>query len=106
VDYSGGRSSGCTSWLLPDARKIIAMRKGDPTTLYIYPDGADVNAVARAVATGRSLSRAGLYWSSSCLKEIRSPRYWPKERVELLIARYEREHPTPRRPPMPICRER
>ena len=104
VDYSAGRSSGCTSWSPSDAREIIAMTREDPTALYIYPDRADVDAVARAVAARRSPARAGLYWNGSCLKEIGSPRYWPRERVEPILARYKREHPAPPQAPTPICR--
>jgi hypothetical protein len=104
VEYAGGRSSGCTSWSPSVAREIVAMTRDDPTTLHIYPEAADVNAVARAVAGGRSLSRAGLYWNASCLKEIGSPRYWPKERVEPILAQYKREHPERPRPPLPICK--
>jgi hypothetical protein len=104
VEYAGGRSSGCTSWSPSVAREIVAMTRDDPTTLYIYPEAADVNAVARAVAGGRSLSRAGLYWNASCLKEIGSPRYWPKERVEPILAQYKRESPARLRPPLPICK--
>ena len=37
VDYSGGRSNGCTSWSASDAGQIIPMMKDKPTTLYIYP---------------------------------------------------------------------
>jgi hypothetical protein len=59
ADYAGGRSDGCTSWSQSDARQIIAIVKDDPRTLYIYPDAADVDAVAQAVKTDRSLSRAG-----------------------------------------------
>ncbi|MBV8654240.1 MAG: hypothetical protein JO255_22460, partial [Alphaproteobacteria bacterium] len=68
VDYAGGRSDGCTSWSPSDVSQILAMVKDDPTTLYIYPAAADVAAVARAVAIGRSPSGAGLYWNASCLK--------------------------------------
>jgi hypothetical protein len=50
------------------------MLKDDPTTLYIYPDAADIDAIARAVAAGRSLSRAGLYWNPFCLKETAAER--------------------------------
>jgi hypothetical protein len=103
VDYSGGRSDGCTSWSPSDAREIIAMTRDDPTTLYIYPNATDINAVARAVAAGRSLPRAGLYWNASCLKEIGSPKYWPKESVEPILAQYQQEHPAPPQPPTPIC---
>ncbi len=103
VDYSGGRSNGCTSWSPSDAREIVEITFEDPTTLYIYPEAADIDAVARAVAAGRSLSRAGLYWNASCLKEIGAPTYWPKDRLGPRIAQYERKHPAPRRSPMPLC---
>ena len=33
VDYSGGRSNGCTSWSASDAGQIIPMMKDKPTTL-------------------------------------------------------------------------
>jgi len=103
VDYSSGRSSGCTSWPPQDAREIVELTNGDPTTLYIYPEAADVNAVARAVALGRSPSGAAPYWNASCLQEIGAPRYWPRESLEPKIARYKREHPAPPTPPMPLC---
>jgi hypothetical protein len=107
VVYAGGRSDGCTSWSPSDARQIIAMVKDAPTTLYIYPDSAAVDAVARAVAAGRSLSRAGLlYWNASCLKEIRSPRFWPKETLEPILAQYRKDHPEPPELPTRICKGR
>ncbi|NEX23503.1 hypothetical protein G3480_25010 [Thiorhodococcus mannitoliphagus] len=105
VDYSGGRSSGCTSWSPSDAQDIIAITKTGPTTLYVYPEATDIEAVAQAVKAGRSLSRAGLYWNASCLKDIRAPKYWPKKRLEPILAQYKRDHPAPSRAPMPICRE-
>jgi hypothetical protein len=101
VDYTAGRSNGCTSWSPADAQQIISMVTDHPTTLYIYPDAADINAVARAVAAGQSLSHAGLYWSSSCLKKIGSPKFWSRESLESLIAQYERDRPAP--PPPPMC---
>jgi hypothetical protein len=104
VDYAGGRSDGCTSWSPVDARQIIAMVKDDPTTLYIYPDAADIDSVAQAVAAGRSLSRAGLYWNASCLNEIGSPKFWPKENLEPILAQYKKDHPAPSPRPPPICR--
>ncbi len=103
VDYAGGRSNGCTSWSASDARQIDAMVKDKPTTLYLYPEAADIHAVARAVAAGRPPSREGLYWNASCLKEIGSPRYWPKETLEPIIARYKMDHPAPPPRPTPIC---
>ncbi|HWG06478.1 MAG TPA: hypothetical protein VG271_15815 [Beijerinckiaceae bacterium] len=105
VDYSGGRSDGCTSWSPSDVPQILSMVKDDPTTLYIYPDAADVTAVAQAVASGRSLQSAGLYWNASCLKEIGAPKFWSKESLEPAIARYKREHPAPPPRPLPICKE-
>ena len=105
VDYSGGRSDGCTSWSPSDVPQILSMVKNDPTTLYIYPDAADVAAVAQAVATGRSLSSAGLYWNASCLKEIGAPKFWSRETLEPILARYKRDHPAPPPRPLPICTE-
>lgn len=104
VEYSGGRSDGCTSWSPSDARQIIAMTRNDPTTLYIYPSAADVHAVARAAMAGRSLAGAGLYWNASCLRDIRAPRYWSRETLEPILAQYERDHPRPPPRPIPICR--
>ncbi len=101
IDYSGGRSDGCTSWAPSDAREIVAMVKDDPTTLYVYPDAADIEAVARAVAAGQS---PGSYWNASCLKEIGSPKFWSKETLDPFLARYERDHPPPAPRPIPICK--
>jgi hypothetical protein len=106
VGYAGGRSNGCTSWSPSDAGQIIAMAKDDPTTLYIYPDAADIDAVARAVAAGRSPSGAGLYWDASCLKEIRAPKFWPKQTLEPILAQYKKDHPAPAQRPTPICKDR
>jgi len=104
VDYAGGRSDGCTSWSSSDARQIIPMLKDDPTTLYIYPESKDIDAIARAVAAGRTPSRSGLYWNAACLKEIGSPRFWPKETLEPILAQYNRNHPAPPPEPTPICK--
>ncbi len=104
VEYAGGRSDGCTSWSPSDGRQIIAMVKDDPTTLYIYPDAADIDAVARTVQAGRSPSRAGLYWNTSCLREIRSPKFWPKQSLEPILAQYKKDHPTPPQRPLRLCK--
>ncbi len=104
VDYTGGRSDGCTSWSPSDAGQILAMIMNDPTTLYIYPEAADVHAVARALAAGQPLPKAELYWNATCLKKIHSPRFWPRESLEPIIARYERDHPAPPPRPTPMCR--
>jgi hypothetical protein len=102
-NYTDGRSSGCTSWSPADAEQIIAMTKDKPTTLYIYPEPADIDAVTQAVKSGRSPSGAGRYWNASCLREIRAPKYWPKEALEPIIVRYEKNHPAPPPRPTPIC---
>jgi hypothetical protein len=78
-NYTDGRSNGCTSWSPSDAEQIIPMLKDKSTTHYIYPESADIAAIAQAVKAGRSPSRAGLYWNASCLREIGSPKFWPKE---------------------------
>jgi hypothetical protein len=104
VNYTGGRSNGCTTWSPSDAGQIIPMVKDNPTTLYIYPEAADIDAVAQAVKAGRSLARAGLYWNASCLREIRSPKFWPKETLEPILAQYKKSRPAPPAGPPPICR--
>ncbi|MGH6801921.1 MAG: hypothetical protein ACREC3_00950 [Methyloceanibacter sp.] len=104
VNYAGGRSNGCTSWSPSDAGQIIPMMKDKPTTLYIYPESRDIDAVAQAVKAGRSPSRAGLYWNASCLKEIRSPRFWPKETLGPILVQYKKDHPAPPPQPTPICK--
>ncbi|WP_296738371.1 hypothetical protein [Mesorhizobium sp.] len=104
VNYAGGRSNGCTSWSSTDATQIIPMVKDNPTTLYIYPESRDIAAVARAKTAGQSLSGAGLYWNASCLKEIGSPKFWPKKTLEPIIAQYKQDHPAPPPQPVPICK--
>lgn len=104
VNYTGGRSNGCTSWAPSDAGQVIAIVKDNPTTLYIYPNASDVGAVARAVTAGRPLSGAGLYWNASCLKEIGAPKFWPKETLEPILSQYKKDHPAPPHHPVPICK--
>jgi hypothetical protein len=105
VDYAAGRSDGCTSWSPSDAQTIIAMVRDNPTTLYIYPESRDIDAVARAVGAGQPPSRTGLYWNSACLKDIGAPRFWRKETLEPILARYREAYPLPPPQPLPICRE-
>ena len=104
VSYVGGRSNGCTSWSQANADAIMAMTKDDPTTLYIYPEAADIDAVAHAVAAGRSLPALGLYWDAACLKTIGAPKFWPDETLGPLIAQYRKDHPPPPPRPTPICK--
>jgi hypothetical protein len=103
VDYAAGRSNGCTSWSQLDASKIIPMMK-ESTTLYIYPESDDIDAVAKAVKAGRSPSRAGLYWNASCLGAIGSPKFWAKETLEPILVQYKKDHPAPPARPTPICK--
>jgi hypothetical protein len=103
VDYAAGRSNGCTSWSQSDAAKIIPMMQ-EPSTLYIYPESADIAAIAQAVKAGKSPSRAGLYWNASCLGAIGAPKFWPKEKLEPILAKYKADHPAPPPQPLPICK--
>jgi hypothetical protein len=105
VNYEAGRSDGCTSWSPPDAESIMAMVQNNPTTLYIYPESRDIDAVARAIEAGEAPSRAGLYWNAACLRDIGAPRFWRKETLEPILARYREAHPAPPPQPPPICRE-
>jgi hypothetical protein len=104
VDYAGGRSDGCTSWSASDLSQIMAVLKDDPTTLYIYPSADDIAAVKRAVATRGSLSRDGLYWNASCLKQIGAPKFWSSEELDPILAQYKSGHPASPPRPLPICR--
>jgi hypothetical protein len=104
VDYSGGRSNGCTSWSPSDARQIISMVQGKPTTVYIYPESSDIAAVAKSVASGRSPSQAGLYWNASCLKQIGKPKFWSRKTLEPVIAQYRKDHPLAAPQPLPMCK--
>ncbi len=103
-EYAGGRSDGCTSWSPTDAGQIIAMMKDQPTTLYIYPELPDIDAVAKAVQARQPLTRAGLYWNASCLKEIGAPKFWSKETLGPILAQYKKDHPAPPPGPTPICK--
>ncbi|OWV65313.1 hypothetical protein ATY76_18820 [Rhizobium sp. R339] len=103
VTYAGGRSDGCTSWSPEEAPQVLSMVKDDPTTLYIYPEARDISAVARAVTSGQPPEKAGSYWNASCLGEIGSPQFWPKEKLEPVIVKYKQDHPGPPPRPVPLC---
>ncbi|MFO7478260.1 MAG: hypothetical protein R6X03_07945 [Methyloceanibacter sp.] len=105
VDYAAGRSNGCTTWTPAESERIFAIVKDKPTTIYVYPESADIDAVAQAVKARRSLSRAGLYWNASCLKEIGTPKFWPRETLEPILAQYKKSLPSPPPDrPLPICK--
>ncbi len=103
-NYTDGRSNGCTSWSPADAGQIIPMLKDKPATLYIYPERADIDAVAQEVKAGRAPARAGLYWNATCLSDIRSPKFWPKETLEPILVKYAKAHPSPPPGPTPMCK--
>lgn len=104
VNYTGGRSNGCTTWSVSEAEEILALAEKDPTTLYIYPESGDINAVAQAVKNRRSLSQSGLYWNAACLKTIGAPRFWPKQSLQPVINQWRQS--LPKQPPLelPICK--
>ncbi|MCP3669932.1 MAG: hypothetical protein GY814_05775 [Gammaproteobacteria bacterium] len=107
TNYTAGRSSGCTTWSQSDSEQILAMVKEKSTTLYIYPESGDIDAVAQAMKARKSPSRVGLYWNASCLRVIRSPKFWQKETLEPIIAQYQNDHQPPpewKPPPLPICK--
>lgn len=103
VDYTGGRSNGCTTWSPDEAQEILDLVEGNATTLYIYPTSADIEAVATTLETGSSLSRAGLYWNATCLDEIGAPKFWPKTNLQPIIDQWRQS--LPQQPPrdLPIC---
>ena len=103
-DYSAGRSNGCTSWTPAESDKIFAMIKDKPTTVYIYPESSDIEKIAQAAKAGKSPAREGLYWNASCLREIRAPKFWPKEKLEPIIDKYRKSLPKRPARPLPICK--
>ena len=104
VNYTGGRSNGCTTWSPSASREILALAKKNPTTLYIYPESGDINAVAKRVRSGKSLSGAGLYWNASCLKAINTPKFWPKETLQPIINEWRQSLPKSPDWKLPICK--
>ena len=103
VDYTGGRSNGCTTWSDEVSAEIIALVEGNPTTLYLYPESADIDAVAAAVKRGQSLGEAGLYWNAQCLARIGRPKFWPKRNLQPIINAWRQS--LPQQPPLvlPHC---
>jgi len=104
VNYTTGRSNGCTTWSPSDSRKIIAMVQDNPTTLYIYPEAGDIAAVAQAAKDRKSLSQAGLYWDATCLQAIGSPKFWPLETLQPIIDEWRDSLPKGPPRPLPICK--
>lgn len=104
INYAGGRSNGCTTWPEEVARDIISLVDGDPTTLYIYPESGDINAVAEAVRGGVSLADEGLYWNAQCLRTIGAPRFWTRETLRPIIDQWRDSLPAPQPLDLPICR--
>mgnify|MGYP000023230060 FL=1 len=104
VNYTGGRSNGCTTWSPAAAAQILSLAEGNPTTLYIYPEAGDINSVARAVKKGTSLSRAGLYWNASCLKQIGAPKFWPRQTLQPIIDQWRDSLPDRPQQDLPICK--
>ena len=104
VNYTGGRSNGCTTWSIPESENILSLTENNPTTLYIYPEGRDINAVAEAVRSGKSLEGNGLYWNARCLREIGAPKFWPKSELQPVINTWR--DALPEYPPLvlPICK--
>ncbi|WP_245290927.1 murein L,D-transpeptidase catalytic domain family protein [Methyloligella halotolerans] len=97
VNYTGGRSNGCTSWSWEDAQDIKELVRNNPTTLYIYPESRDIAAVAGGTN--------GAYWNAACLRSIGKPKFWPKEQLEPVIQRWKASLPKgPPPKPLPICR--
>ncbi len=104
VNYSAGRSNGCTTWTPAESRKILKIVKDNPTTLYIYPESGDINAVRKVVKSGQLPKGSKLYWNTSCLRQIKSPKFWPKAKLQPIINSWRASLPkyTPR--PLPICK--
>lgn len=103
VDYTSGRSNGCTTWSGDVSQQIISLVENNRTSLYIYPESRDINAVAKAVNNGASLANQGLYWNASCLSQIGAPRFWPKRQLEPIIKKWRKSLPAYEYRELPIC---
>ena len=104
VDYTSGRSNGCTTWSQSVSREILELVAGNPTTLYIYPESSDIKAVEKAVKSGAPPSRAGLYWNAACLEQIGSPKFWPKRTLQPVINRWRKSLPKQSPRVLPVCK--
>ncbi|MGB0749600.1 MAG: hypothetical protein ACPGO3_12720, partial [Magnetospiraceae bacterium] len=104
INYTGGRSNGCTTWSPAESEEILALVRDNPTTLYLYPESGDIDAVAQAVKAGRPLFEAGLYWNATCLQDIGAPRFWPKQTLQPIINDWRASLPRGPRKPLPICK--
>ncbi|MEP5152080.1 hypothetical protein [Planktotalea sp.] len=104
VDYTSGRSNGCTTWSSEETAEILQRVNGNPTTLYIYPESRDINAVAQVARAGGSPAQQGLYWNATCLKEIGAPRFWPKRELQPVINRWRQSLPKQAPRELPICK--
>jgi hypothetical protein len=71
----------------------------DPTTIYIYPESEDIKAVAQAVSARKPQLSDRPYWNAVCLKQIGAPKFWSRESLGPLLARFHKEpDPGPGRP--------
>lgn len=104
VDYTGGRSNGCTTWSEDATQEILGLVEGNPTSLYVYPEGKDINRVAKAVRDGTSLAAAGTYWDSTCLAEIGAPKFWPKRQLQPVINAWRASLPKQSPLELPLCK--
>jgi len=85
------------------ALRLFAARGFDLVIGVGFIFSSDIDAVARAVQAGEAPSRAGLYWNAACLRDIGAPRFWRREALEPIIARWRAAHPPPPPQPPPIC---
>lgn len=104
VDYTGGRSNGCTTWSDAVSDEIIEMVEDNPTSLYIYPESKDIEAVTKAVQSGKSPEQAGTYWNASCLRAIGAPKFWSKQKLQPVINQWRASLPKQAPLELPICK--
>ena len=79
VNYTGGRSNGCTTWSPSDAEQITSMVNDKPTTLYIYPEShrhrrRRASGEGRPVAVARRIILERLLLERNPLSEILAKR--------------------------------
>lgn len=73
VDFTNGRSNGCNNWSASTAEFIARMVQNEPTSLYMYPQRADIEKLQKALLEKKSPAQDGVHWNGECLKEIGYP---------------------------------
>ena len=93
--YYDGRTEGCVGVREEIAKLVMSTATEGAMVVYIYPESRDIKKVAKAVASGVTLEKAGTYWNKDCLKEIGAPKFWDHETYDQPIQAALKQLPPP-----------